>query len=141
MKIDPLYRPHYKSVFDGLCGKLGKAMGFGVTALQNSVTDTNDVRKIAQHLMEIMEKQFHQLTKQLKKEMEQTKQKNEHRQLTVDDHSSESDAYEVDESSKMQLPVNDITLGAGDTQASRQSNSTSNAPTHSEDIFTNMQQS
>ncbi|CAF0871572.1 unnamed protein product [Didymodactylos carnosus] len=97
------------------------------------------VERITQHLPQIMEKQFRQLTKQVKKEMEQAKQKNEHRQLTVDDHSSQSDEYELDESSKTQLQVNDITLGAADTQASRQSNSTSNAPTHSEDVFTNMQ--
>lgn len=54
MKIDPLYRAHYKSVFDGLCGKLGKALGSGVTALQNSLTNTNDVRNSALFSMGII---------------------------------------------------------------------------------------
>lgn len=54
MTIDPLYRAHYKSIFDGICGKLGKAMGSGVTNIQNFFMNTTDVRKAALFSMAIV---------------------------------------------------------------------------------------
>ena len=47
MAIDPMYRPHYKSIFDGVCGKLGKACGSLITSLENAYMDTTDIRRSA----------------------------------------------------------------------------------------------
>ncbi|RVD91898.1 ATP:ADP Antiporter (AAA) Family [Tubulinosema ratisbonensis] len=45
MKINPLYRARFKGIYDGICGKLGKAMGSGLTNIQNVFYNTTDVRE------------------------------------------------------------------------------------------------
>lgn len=45
MKINPMYRARFKGIYDGICGKLGKAMGSGITNIQNLLYNTTDVRE------------------------------------------------------------------------------------------------
>lgn len=45
MKISPVYRARFKSVYDGICGKLGKAAGSSITNIQNILYNSSDVRE------------------------------------------------------------------------------------------------
>lgn len=47
MRINPVYRARFKGIYDGVCGKLGKALGSGITNMQNVFYNSSDVRKAA----------------------------------------------------------------------------------------------
>lgn len=45
MKIDKKYRARFKGIYDGICGKLGKAGGALLLVVSNQIINTTDIRR------------------------------------------------------------------------------------------------
>ncbi|KAM0688284.1 hypothetical protein COBT_000460 [Conglomerata obtusa] len=54
MRIDKADRPMFKSVYDGICGKLGKSIGGGTQIALGALSNSNDHRCMAQYFIIII---------------------------------------------------------------------------------------